>query len=271
MYANIKSALAHLISTFGFTVDSTGKDGPSVWWGLYSQGSGMAFDGKLVDPAELFRRMHSNEMLETVAHLGPLLANGDLVVRVKQGSGTYCHGGTMDIEFDGPHTGSGDDEKDADAIERMRKELRDMLHTMSDTARNLLENYFLLTCHDDEALWSFETRNFRVEIIHVKDQDSDSLEWHLDGFEPEERLEEMKRLTAKYGQYRAGSIKAVISRISEDDDEGQVMHEQEVVGCLYETARSRQYALQHKDLVHEGIQQIRSFFNSLKPRLKEAA
>lgn len=277
MYENIKRAIEPVISGYGFEVARSDREGIQIFWSLYTQGSGVSFNGKLVDPKCLIKQMHDDGQLDLAARLGPMFAEENISVKVTQNDRSYTHGGTMDIEVLGPFNdpSDGDHEADAQAIEAMRKSLKEMLFTIDKECYRLIESFDMLSCQESgEMLWEFETPRFRVEITTLADKSGELINEYLACLDPDEALEEMKRVAQNSREFTAVNVSvSIFLRDDDEDAEGEWirMFRRKVDGGIYRKAEAPAFARRFFDDARKLIRKIRSINQTLNPAQKEAA
>jgi|GEM_PF-6102716 hypothetical protein len=231
MASAVQSGVAHLLTARGFDVDTDRNGSTCVWWSLYTQGSGCAFNARFTGFDDQISTLLSEGEIETAAMLRILVDEGDGSIRctIKQ-SGSYYHENSMDVDIEVDQTAFDEDEPLGQKFARFSAKARDWLQTdlhsaikarvqqASMEAHRLLSDLYLIPVHEPEELWSFTTKRFRVKVeLAPPCEDRCSFDDYWDGMEPEDVLRMMRLVRdADHGSYQAGDIIATLEVWDED-------------------------------------------------------
>ncbi|OGU24349.1 MAG: hypothetical protein A2580_09145 [Hydrogenophilales bacterium RIFOXYD1_FULL_62_11] len=261
---NIKRALAQLIRTFGIEVSSDDR-GLKLYWGLFTQGSGVNFEGGLGDFRPVIQKMRANGGLKDAVRIRQLIDDGEITVKIKITDHRYTHENTMDVEIDGPH--SIDDAETLEVIERFRGALEELKCKASCEAHSLIHDYVLLSVSEDEVMRTYTTARFMVDLIRAADTDCEALDWNLEGLEDDE-IVDCLRSSLDSSKYVACNFKVVISeREDADSDDWEEVYTEFIGGGLYEHSDVKG---ELRDLARNAIYELRKERNN-QCQLKEAA
>lgn len=252
MYQNITSALACIIESYGFQVLRNGE-GHCIFWGLYSQGSGVAFNARVHDWPKVWKHMHTQDRLDAAARLSGAVDEDDLRMTVRH-TGRDCHARSMDVEVEGPSE-SDDNQADVDAVTATVTSVKEIVEKASEECHSLLEDYFLLG-GDSKHVIAHETKHFRVEVRQVADDTDETLEWELEGFSDQEAVERMRDLTRNTGEYMAGVWQIRIEHRDDVEDDWE-----EVAECTYPAFPYR---------VADSVAEFRGLRNEVADAIKQA-
>lgn len=209
---NVKHALAALVRRFGFQVTTNIRDGLEMYWGLYTQGSGVCFRASIGCYKPMVEAMRTKGELDTAATLVDLIENHGLKASVTVSRGNYTHAQMMDIETEGPTTDQDNWDYVNRCIEQMRETLTELKDAASQSAYRLIEDYDMLRVSQPIELRTITTRHYRVEVKLVPNEDWDEhpLNWELEGMSADDAIEVMRQVTAVWRQYQAGDLRATV-------------------------------------------------------------
>lgn len=272
MYDNIKAALDYLISTYGLHVLPSG-DGKRIYWSLYSQGSGVAFDARVSDWKLVWKHMLAEGRLDSAARLSGAVDDDELNLTIRHTDNRYTHSRSMDVEVDGPRN-SEDEEADAAAVTELVKSVKEIVESASDACHDLLSNYLLLSTDGKEVL-AHETKHFRVVVRQIADDGDETLDWELEGLTGQEAVERMTELTRNAGEYQAGSIEVRVYHRVDVDDDWEEVADSTYSAFPYRTTEAYALLRSSRQEVADTILQAREALGITKTKptheLKEAA
>lgn len=262
---NLNYVLAELVRQYGIEVDKSEKGEVQLWWGAFTQGSGVTFNGGFVDFAPIVKEMFQAGKLDQAAKAKKLIDDGDISVAITRSDSRYTHAQTMSVdvsEIEEP------DDAMFDALNEAAVAVKDIA---SNEAYSLLEDYLMLEVSEDTVFRVYTTRRFKVELIKSKDPEwsGSCLDSELEAMTSAEGLAWMREVTKTYQEFEAYDFKVVVYGRKDEEGDWQEIGTNNVGGGVYKT--HCKFAMSTwRDIARDAITDARSYLGFNKA-LKEAA